>query len=199
MTLRKFHKEESCNVKRDKHWLTRQQREQADKSESCGGMGDKGNVGGKGSVAGPLGEPPQYMEPRCPLNSLCSVAIHVGTGSLGSGAPDRGGWGDPVTQEAGQGARTRLGWEGDATWWKGAPLAFWGRCSTTACKMPLCWTWRNGGSLPSTIDQALSLWSGNTDSKTLDYQRTNPKEYQIVWTHTKETTWIQDPASPNHP
>ena len=23
-------------------------------------------------------------------------------------------------------------------------------------------------------DQALSLWSGNTDSKTLDYQRTNP-------------------------
>ena len=61
------------------------QREQADKSESCGGMGEKGNVGGKGSVAGPLGEPPQYMEPRCPLNSLCSVAVHVGTGSLGSG------------------------------------------------------------------------------------------------------------------
>ena len=29
-------------------------------------------------------------------------------------------------------------------------------------------------------DQALSLWSGSTDSKTLDYQRTNPREYQIV-------------------
>jgi len=25
-----------------------------------------------------------------------------------------------------------------------------------------------------TKDQALSLWSGRTDSKTLDYQRTNP-------------------------
>ena len=47
-------------------------------------------------------------------------------------------------------------------------------------------------------DQALSLWSGSTDSKTLDYRRTNPKEYQIVRTHTKETTWIQDPASPSH-
>ena len=37
-------------------------------------------------------------------------------------------------------------------------------------------------------DQAPSLWSGSTDSKTLDYQRTNPREYQIVRTHTKETT-----------
>lgn len=26
-------------------------------------------------------------------------------------------------------------------------------------------------------DQVLSLWSGGTDSKTLDYQRTNPREY----------------------
>ena len=49
-----------------------------------------------------------------------------------------------------------------------------------------------------TRDQALSLWGGRTDSKTLDYQRTTPKQYQIVRTHTKETTWIQDPASPNH-
>ena len=40
--------------------------------------------------------------------------------------------------------------------------------------------------------QALTLWSGSTDFKTLDYQRTNPMEYQIVRTHTKETTWIQD-------
>ena len=45
--------------------------------------------------------------------------------------------------------------------------------------------------------QTLSLCSGSTDSKTLDYQRTNPREYQIVRTHTKETTWIQDQASPN--
>ena len=52
------------------------------------------------------------------------------------------------------------------------------------------WTWSG--------DQALSLWSGNTESKTLDYQRTNPREYQIVKTDTKETTWIQDPVSPNH-
>ena len=40
-------------------------------------------------------------------------------------------------------------------------------------------------------DQALSLWSGSTDSKTLDYQRTNPRVYQIVRTHTKENTGIK--------
>ena len=34
-----------------------------------------------------------------------------------------------------------------------------------------------------TRDQALSLWSGHTDSKTLDYQGTNPREYQIVRTN----------------
>ena len=49
-----------------------------------------------------------------------------------------------------------------------------------------------------TRDQALSLWSGRTDSKTVDYQKTNPRDYQIVRTHTKETTSIQDQASPNH-
>ena len=37
-----------------------------------------------------------------------------------------------------------------------------------------------------TRDQTLSLWSGSTDSKTLDYQTTNPREYQIVRTHTKK-------------
>ena len=39
-------------------------------------------------------------------------------------------------------------------------------------------------------DQALSLWSESIDSKTLYYQRTNPREYHIVRTHTEETTWI---------
>ena len=53
-------------------------------------------------------------------------------------------------------------------------------------------------SLFLTRDQALSLWSGRTDSKTVDYQKTNPRDYQIVRTHTKETTSIQDQASPNH-
>ena len=53
-------------------------------------------------------------------------------------------------------------------------------------------------SLFQTRDQALSLWNGSTGSKTREYQRTNPREYQIVRTHTKETTGIQDPASPNH-
>jgi len=38
-----------------------------------------------------------------------------------------------------------------------------------------------------TRDHALSLWTWSTDSKTLDYQRTNPGGYQIVRTHTKET------------
>ena len=54
-------------------------------------------------------------------------------------------------------------------------------------------------SLFLTRDQALSLWRGSTDSKTLDYQRTNPRGYQIVRIHTKETTGIQDTTSPNHP
>ena len=49
-----------------------------------------------------------------------------------------------------------------------------------------------------TRDQALSLWSGSNDSKTLDNQRTNTREYQIVKTPTKETTSKQDLASPNH-
>ena len=55
-------------------------------------------------------------------------------------------------------------------------------------------------------DQALSFWSESTDSKTLGHQRTNPKEYQIVRTHTKETTNIrpsitQPPVAPcaGHP
>ena len=47
-----------------------------------------------------------------------------------------------------------------------------------------------------TRDQTLTFWIGSTDSRTLDYQRTNPREYQIVRTHTKETTWIQDPHHP---
>ena len=54
-------------------------------------------------------------------------------------------------------------------------------------------------SLFLTRDQALSLWSGSTDSKTLDYQRTNPREYEIVRTHTTKTTWIQNTASSNYP
>ena len=53
-------------------------------------------------------------------------------------------------------------------------------------------------SLFLTRDQAPSVWSASTDSKTLHHQRTNPRGYQIVRTHIKETTVIQDPASPNH-
>ena len=46
--------------------------------------------------------------------------------------------------------------------------------------------------------QALSLWIGSADSKTLDYQRTpNPTEYQIERILTTATASIQDPASPN--
>ena len=43
-----------------------------------------------------------------------------------------------------------------------------------------------------TRDQALSLCTGSTDSKTLDYRRTTPREHKIVRTHTKETARIQD-------
>jgi len=49
-----------------------------------------------------------------------------------------------------------------------------------------------------TQNQALRLWSGSTDFKVSGYQRTNPREYLIVRTDTKEATWIQDPVSPNH-
>ena len=43
-------------------------------------------------------------------------------------------------------------------------------------------------------------WASGVGALTvsLDDQRTNPREYQIVRTHTQETTWIQDPTSPNH-
>ena len=51
-------------------------------------------------------------------------------------------------------------------------------------------------SLFLTRDQALSLWGGSTDSKTQDHQRTKTREDQIVRTHAKETTVIQDLASP---
>ena len=68
------------------------------------------------------------------------------------------------------------------SWHKQAPAYHWGRL------ILIC----------NTRDQALSLWSGSTDSKTLEYQRITPREFQIVRIHTKETTWIQDPASPNH-
>ena len=51
-------------------------------------------------------------------------------------------------------------------------------------------------SLSLTRDQALSLWSGSTDTKTLDYQRTNPREYQIVRTHSKQTSITQPPVAP---
>ena len=45
---------------------------------------------------------------------------------------------------------------------------------------------------PCLGDQALRLWSGSTDSKTLNYQRINPREYQVVRTHKNKTTWITD-------
>ena len=51
-----------------------------------------------------------------------------------------------------------------------------------------------------TKNEALSLWSGDTDSKTLDYQRTNPREYQILRTQTKKNAWrpsiTQPPVAP---
>ena len=81
-------------------------------------------------------------------------------------------------------------------------------CDSWGCKeldmtKRLNWTELNAitnhlRNLHSWPDQVLSLWSGSTDSKTLDYQRTNPREYRIVRTHTRETTQIQDLASPNH-
>ena len=67
-----------------------------------------------------------------------------------------------------------------------------GRCGLGIGVQSACLLWWQGRQWK---DQALTLWSGSTDSKTLHYQRTNPREYQIVRTHTKETTWIQDLAS----
>jgi len=45
-------------------------------------------------------------------------------------------------------------------------------------------------------DQTLILWSQNTDSKTLDHQRTpNSRDYQLVRTPTKEDTCVKDLTS----
>ena len=39
-----------------------------------------------------------------------------------------------------------------------------------------------------TRDQTLSIWSGSTESKTLDYHRNNRREHLVLRTHTKKTT-----------
>ena len=39
-----------------------------------------------------------------------------------------------------------------------------------------------------TQGHVLSLWSGSTNSQALGYQRTNPREYQVVRTQTNKTT-----------
>ena len=63
-------------------------------------------------------------------------------------------------------------------------FSFWGMCfNLTQCHNKLLVE-----SSFLTRDQDLSLWSGNIDSKILDYQRNSPREYQIVRTHTKDTT-----------
>ena len=69
---------------------------------------------------------------------------------------------------------------------------FWifGLISLNAIKKPL------GESSFLTRDQAPSLWSVSTDFKTLDYQRTNPREYQIVRTDTNKTIWIKTQHHP---
>ena len=52
--------------------------------------------------------------------------------------------------------------------------------------------------LPGILQARILEWVAISFSKTIDYQRTNPREYQIVRSHTWETTWIQDLASPNY-
>ena len=52
------------------------------------------------------------------------------------------------------------------------------------------------GSSFLTRDQALSLWSEITDSKTLD-QRTNPRGYQIARTHKKKPLEYKTQHHPN--
>ena len=48
--------------------------------------------------------------------------------------------------------------------------------------------------LLSTRSSRQDYWSGLPFPSPLS----DPGEYQTMRTHTKETTWIQDPASPNH-
>ena len=48
---------------------------------------------------------------------------------------------------------------------------------------------------PSMVFSRQEYWSG---VPLPSLRRTKPREYQIVRTCTKETTWIQDPASPSH-
>ena len=54
-------------------------------------------------------------------------------------------------------------------------FSFWGICFSLNTITNHLWN-----------PQALSLWSGNTGSKTLDNQRTNPREYQIMRTQRRK-------------
>ena len=97
----------------------------------------------------------------------------------------------------------RVGTASSSTWTSANELAsrrkdkyIFSYCFSPHCLQPQCDT---ASCLWSKVwDQALSLWSVSTDSKTLHYQRTKPRECQIVRTHTKETNWVQDPVSHNH-
>ena len=63
-------------------------------------------------------------------------------------------------------------------------------------------------SCPTLSDPMDSSWPGSSthgvfQARVLEWDAiafsgTNPREYQIMRTHTKETTWIQNQASPNH-
>ena len=133
MTLRKFHKEESCSVKRDKRWLTGQQREQADKPESCGAMGEKGSMGRKGSVTGPLGEPPSTQNLGAPQAYLWAWEAWAAAHRARVPSSHTCGYAEPRQQVAGEtqwpGKRDE---EPEPDWDEkvmppGAPLAFWGK------------------------------------------------------------------------
>ena len=67
----------------------------------------------------------------------------------------------------------------------GLVILSWGGWASLKVRSPnLCPFQMKCGASSNRRDQALKLWSGSTDSRTLDYQRANPREYQIVRTHT---------------
>ena len=59
-------------------------------------------------------------------------------------------------------------------------------CDPMDCSLP-------GSSIHGIFQARVLEWGAIAFSK-----RTNHREYQIVKTHTMETSWIQDPASPNY-
>ena len=121
-------------------------------------------------VVGALGLAPLKGVASGPASRVCGHLLLV----PGPGKQDQGKAGWPVQVWRSPWLGRRGGGRGDHVQEETLPLHHW-----------MC----------HQRDQALSLWSRSTDSETLDYQRINPREYQIELTQRKPL----DDKTQNHP